>query len=232
MPALPDAVWPYKPFVQPVAIPEGLPTDGTTYCIQINATWLPYVLACCLALLHDSTWNSNDPATVRDVERRAGTLITQLVNPEACPVPIEFRVNPSYIQNWQFSLDGGTTWDNGPDTASNYTPEFVASGSAPAGYALSVNGDHSQTDIPLLTAEDPDAVVTNPLTSLTNLIEVGTGAEGLAVKALATIGVQLVQSNGIALALNKIPGLGLATSALQTLAQGSDYTYDLLQILP
>lgn len=231
MPALPDAVYPYKPFINPVPIPAGLPTDGVTYCIQINATWLPYVLACCLALLHDSTWNSNDPAVVRDVEQRAGVLISQLVNPEACPVPIEFRPNPAYPQNFQFSLDGAITWLDGPDTASHFTPQFAADGAAPGGYDITVNGGHTSTPIPLFTATDPNAVITDPATEFRNLITASGSVEGLAVQALATIGVQLVQNNGVALALNKIPGLGLASSALETLAQGTDYTYDLLRIL-
>lgn len=230
MPALPDAVWPYKPFPQPIPIPVGLPTDGDTFCIRINATWIPYVMACCLALLHDSTWNSDDPATVRDVERRAGTLISQLVNPEACPVSIQFRVNPSYVQNWQYSEDSGSTWIDGPDTASSFTPEFIPSG-ASSGYDLSVNSDHSSAAIPLLIAVDPNAVITDPATELRNLITASGSVEGLAVQALATIGVELVKNNGVALALNKIPGLGLATSALETLAAGTDYTYDLLQVL-
>lgn len=232
MPALPDAVWPFRPFPNPVALPSGLPTDGDTFCIRINAEWLSYVIPCCFALLHDSTWDSNDPSTVQDVEARAWTLIRQLIEPEACPVPPIYRVNPTYTQNWQYSNDVGVTWLDGPDCASNFTPDFIVDGAAPGGYDLTVNGDHSATAIPTLTATDPDAVITNPSSTFRNLItaDVG-GAEGIAIQALANIGVQLVQANGIAAEFNKIPGLGLATNALEILGGGSDYTYDLLAAL-
>jgi hypothetical protein len=73
-------------------------------------------------------------------------------------------------------------------------------------------------------------VITDPTTLLRNLITASGSAEGLAVQALATIGVQLVKGNGVALALNKIPGFGLATSALETLAAGSDYTFNLIEV--
>lgn len=231
MPRFPEATVPFTPFPTPVPVPSALPFDAPLVCVQINETWMTYVLGCCQALLAASIWDTDDAGILHAVLADARLLIERLMDFEACPM-ITFRVNPSYIQNWQYSVDSGTTWFDGPDTASNFTPDFVASGGAPGGYTLSVNGDHTSTAIPELTAIDPNAVITDPVSTLRNLIVAGVGgAEGLAIQALSTIGVQLVQSNGIALALNKIPLFGLATSVLEALSGGTDYTFDLLAVL-
>ena len=228
MPRFPEATVPFTPFAQPVPVPLPAPFDAPLVCVQVNETWMTYIVGCVESLLAASTWDTDDPGVLHAVLSDVHLLLTHLASFEACPM-IVFRVNPSYVQNWQYSTDSGTTWLDGPDTATNFTPQFIADGAAPGGYDLSVNSNHSHTAFPSLTATDPNAVITDPASTLRNLIVAGVGgAEGLAIQALATIGVQLVQSNGIALALNKIPAFGLATSVLEALSGGTDYTFDLL----
>ena len=191
---------------------------------------MTYLVGAAQCLMSAVTWNSDDENVVQTTISNARVLISAMMNLDECPMAIQFRPDPAYPQNFQYSLDGGATWLTGPDTASSFTPQFLVDSGAPGGYDLSVNGDHSSTPFPSLTATDPDAVITDPTTLLRNLITASGSAEGLAVQALATIGVQLVKGNGVALALNKIPGFGLATSALETLAAGSDYTFNLIEV--
>lgn len=229
--ALQDALEPFAPFQYPLPVPVASPTDEPLITVCVNREWVPYIMGALHVFRAASTWGSQSPDVVAGLINDAETLIGLFMEMEPCPVPIQFQINPDYVQNWQYSLDGGTTWLDGPDTATNFVPSFTVDGTAPGGYELSVNDGHSATDIPLLTAVDAQAIVKDPSSTLTNLITASSGAEGLVVQALATIGVQLVQSNGIALALNKIPLFGLATSALETLAGGTDYTFDLLAML-
>jgi hypothetical protein len=227
---LPGANIPYAPFTNPVPLIVAAPDDPPLVCIQVNIDWLPYIIGCCFALRAASTWNSDDENAVAAMQDNADELIAILGEAEACPVSVQFRVNPVDGHLWDYSNDGGTTWLAGPDTAQHFTPVFTADGGAPGGYDLSVNGGVSSGLLPLLTASDPDAVVKDPASLLANLITASAGADGLAIQALASIGVWLVKNNGVALALNKIPGLGLATSALEQLSAGSDYTYNLIEV--
>lgn len=227
---VPGATIPFAPFSYPVPPPAPLWNDAPLVCLTLNETWMTYLIGCAQALLAASSYDSDDVVLVNSVIGQARKLVNAMMDFGACEV-ISFRVNPTYVQNWQYSTDAGVTWLDGPDTASSFTPDFPVSGTAPSGFALSVNGGHSTTDIPLITANDPDAVIVDPVTATRNLITAGVGgAEGLLIGVLAHIGVELVKSNGIALALNKIPAFGLATSVLESLAAGTDYTYDLLAV--
>ena len=145
-------------------------------------------------------------------------------------MPVQFRSNPTDPHFWDYSNDGGATWTRQPDTVTPWQPSFAIDGSAPGGYDLSVNGGLSSTPIPTLTAKDPDAVIVDPTTLLRNLITAGAGADGLAIQALAQIGVALMQNNGIAAYFAKIPGLGLAQNAVVQIAGGTDYTYPLIEV--
>lgn len=230
MPSLTGALRPFAPFPHPVPLPVSNPLVDATITVCINTEWLPYVVGALRCLTMDSTWDSDDENAVRAVEDNAMSLIEAFSLQEPCPVPIQFRPNPTHPQNWDYSLDGGTTWLAGPEVASHYTPVFTADGTSPSGYAESVNGGLSSAQIPLLTATDPNAVITDPTTLLRNEITAGSGVDGLVIQALATIGVKL-QSNGVAAAFQKIPGLGLAADAVTQIAQGDGYLYPLLAIV-
>lgn len=230
MSTLPGALEPFAPFGEPVPLPVPGPFDAPLVCLQVNETWMIYILGCVQALLADSTWDSDDENAVATVKQNARNLIGAMQNLEACPMPVQFRVNPTDPHFWDYSTDGGTTWTRQPDTVTPWQPTFTVDGSAPGGYDLSVNGGLSSAPIPNLTATDPDAVVTDPGTLLRNLITAGAGADGLAIQALAQIGVALMQNNGIAAYFAKIPGLGLAQNAVVQIAGGTDYTYPLIEV--
>jgi hypothetical protein len=228
MTTVPGAILPAKPFPFEVPVPETHPSDEPTVQVCVNVDWIPYILGALGALLVDSTWDTQIPLVLDSVKNDVQDLLSLFAVAEVCPVPIQFRVNPGDTVNWQYSNDGGTTWLDGPDTAAHYTPSFIASGSS-SGYDLSVNSGETQTAVPTLTAIDPDAIVKDPASTFANLITATAGADGLLIKALATIGVKLVQANGVALALQKVfPGLALATSVLEIVA-GTDYSYPLVE---
>jgi hypothetical protein len=228
---LPDASIPFAPFDEPVALPTVTPFDAPLVCLQINERWVVYLMGAAMALCAASTWRSDDENAVRTVTDNARKLIEYMMDFDTCAMPIQFRNNPAQAINFQFSLDGGSTWSDGPDQAGHITPTFTADGLAPSGYDLSVNAGDTSTAIPLVTANDPDAVVTDPASLTRNLITATDSADGLLIQALATVGVKLVQANGVAAAFQKVfPGLELATSVLEVLA-GSDYSYPLLEIV-
>lgn len=216
------------PYKCEVPVPTSHPSDAPLVCISVNLDWIPYIVGALGALTADSTWDTDDENTLATVKSNVSDLMQLFAAMEACPVPIEFQPNPSRPQDWQYSLDGGVTWLNGPTCAVHYTPTFPTDGGAPSGYDLSVNGGLSSALIPLFTANDPNAVVKDPAALLTNLITAGAGIDGLVIQALAQVGVWLVKNNGVSAAFNKIPGLGAATSVLELVA-GTDYTYPLLE---
>lgn len=230
IPHLPGARLPFQPFPDPVPVPVAGPLDEPLVCIQINREWVQYVLGCLQALVAESTWASTNPTVVRSVITEANNLIAQIASLEACPMPVTFRLNPTDPHYWDYSTDSGATWTRQPDTVAHFTPTFQVDGAAPAGYDISVNGGITWAIIPLLTATDPTAVITDPSTLLRNEITAGSGIDGLVIQALATIGVKL-QSNGVAAAFQKIPGLGLAADAVTQIAQGDGYIYPLLAIV-
>lgn len=231
MSAYPSAALPWVPYPKPIQVPVADVTDEPTVSFCINAEWLSVVIGCLYTLTHQSTWSSNLTSEVDRAVNNGYELLHLLMQAEPCPVPVEFRLNPLDPHYWDYSNDGGATWTRQPDCPINFTPTWPVDGLAASGYDLSVNGGLSQTPVPLIVATDPDAVITDPGTLTRNLITATTGADGLLIQALATIGVSMVQNNGVALALNKIPGFGLATSALELLAGGTDYTYPLIEVL-
>lgn len=231
MPTLTGAVLPAKPYPFAVPVPAASPTDSPLICVSINRDWIPYVVGALSALKADSTWDSDDENVVAAVKANVDLLIEQFAQMEACPMPIQFQVNPADPVNWQYSFDGGTTWLDGPDTAAHYTPTLTIDGGAPGGYDLSVNGGETSAPIPLLTAFDPEAIIKDPATAFGNAIVAASGVDGLIVGALAHVGV-ILQSNGISAQFQKVPGLGLAADTVVAIKKAADYTYPLLALLP
>lgn len=231
MTTLPGAILSYIPFPVEVDVPIPGPFDDPTITVCINQTWIAYVTGCLMALTAQSTWNSDDENTVATVIKNAWDLIGAFAAMESCPVPIQFRNDPTQPINFQYSLNGGVSWLDGPDQAAHITPTFTPDSMAPGAYDLSVNGGETTDLVPLLTAVDPEAIVKDPATTLGNLITATAGADGLLIEALATIGVKLVQANGVAGAFQKVfPGLDLATSVLEV-AAGTDYSFPLLEVV-
>lgn len=98
----------------------------------------------------------------------------------------------------------------------------------------STDGGASWIEQPLTDISAPDdAIVTDPTTLLRNTIDLAaTGADGLVIKALAQVGVQL-QKGGIAAFFQKIPGLGLAADAVIQIAGADTYNNPVIEtVLP
>jgi hypothetical protein len=226
-----DAQQPFAPYQGriPPIVPG--PFDAPLVTLCVNESWMTALMGSAACLMAASTWDSTDENVVRTLIGNARSIIETMMDFEACTVPIQFRVDPGYPQNWQYSLDAGITWLAGPDTASHFTPSFVADGGAPGAYDLSVNGGHTSDPIPLLTAFDPEAIIKDPASALANSILAASGVDGLVVGIAAHIGV-ILQSNGISAFFQKVPGLGLAADTVVALKAGADYTYPLLALLP
>lgn len=112
----PGAQIPYVAFPNPVPLPLPDIGDAPLICVTINEVWVEYIVGCLQALTAQSTWDSSDENAVNTTIRRARNLIDVFAQFEACPMPIEFRVNPGDTEHWQYSLDGGGTWSDGPAT--------------------------------------------------------------------------------------------------------------------
>lgn len=114
--SLADALEPAVPFPRPVPVPIPGPGDAPLVCIQINADWMPYIIGACGALFAKSTWDTTDENVMSTTLSNVTLLIQSLQAFEACPMPVEFRVNPSDHRYWDYSTDGGVTWTRQPDT--------------------------------------------------------------------------------------------------------------------
>lgn len=189
---------PFAPFDPPVTPPSASPTDGDQWTVTMSADWWVLVAGACSALTADSSWLIDDFEVLHEVRKWAYDVIRQ-INLRQPVMNLVFRPNPTHPQNLDFSVDGGTTYNLTADTAAHITPEFLADGSAPGGYDLSVNGGYTQTAFPMLTATDPNAVVTDPLTSLVNDIVPGLDINALKLIAQGNATPLQLVNQGIAL---------------------------------
>lgn len=113
---LPGAIVPFSPFEYPVTLPLPDIGDAPLVCVQINQVWMQYLIGCAEALTVQSTWRSDDENAVNTVIRRARNLIDVLAGLEACPMPVQFQIDPLDSTHWEYSTDGGATWLDGPLT--------------------------------------------------------------------------------------------------------------------
>lgn len=223
-----DALVPYPPFPDPVPVPVPGPFDAPLVCVKINQTWVTYVLSCLNALLAASTWDSDDENVVHTVIKNAEKLIQAFAKFEACPMLI-FRNDPTQPINFDYSEDGGVTWTPGPDQAAHMTPTFLVDGTSPSGYDMSVNGGQTSDPIPLLIADDPEAIIKTPVSGDENVIEATATDPGLVVQG-TQLGVALSR-NGASLQLQKITDLGNLAEAIVDVVETGDYGTAILNIL-
>lgn len=229
MPTLPDANKPFAPFYQPVPVPVPGPFDAPLVCVQVNQTWMTYILGALQVLLAASTWDSDDENVVQTTIHNARQIVQAFMDFEACPMPIQFRNNPTQPINFDYSLDGGTTWTPGPDQAAHMTATFTPDSTAPGGYDISVNGGQTTDQIPLLTADDPEAVIKAPTSGDENVIEATATDPGLVVQG-TQLGVALAR-NGASIQLQKIQDLGNLAEAIVDVVETGDYGTAILNIL-
>jgi hypothetical protein len=229
VPSRPGAITPFAPFPNPVALPLPDITDEPLVCVQVNAIWVQYIIGCLETLTAQSTWDSDDENAVNAVINRARNLIDIFAQLEACPVPVEFRVNPLDPHYWDYSVDGGATWTRQPDTVSHFTPTYTPDGASPSGYDESVNGGLSDAQIPLLTATDPNAVIKSPSTGDENVVEATATAPGMTVQGYQ-VGVALVR-DGASLQVQKITDLGNLGIAIIEAVETGEYSTAILEIV-
>jgi hypothetical protein len=229
MPSLPAAIEPFAPFPEPVALPLPDVTDEPLVCVQINSTWLQYLVGCAETLTAQSTWNSTDENAINTTIIRARHLIDILAGLEACPMPVEFRLDPADPHYWDYSNDGGATWTRQPDTVSHFTPTYTPDGTSPSGYDESINGGLSEAQIPLLTASDPNAVIKAPSTGDENIVEATATAPGMIVRSYQ-VGVALLR-DGASLQVQKITDLGNLGIAIIEAVETGEYSTAILEIV-
>lgn len=99
---------------------EPLPDPGTdligrtVVCAQIPATAIPYMIGSLLQLLQPPAWAITDQTRMSEVLGQVTDLIVSLGTAGACM----FRLTASCLL--QYSLDGGTTWIDVTDWATNF----------------------------------------------------------------------------------------------------------------
>lgn len=190
-----QGIGPFVPFPTALPVPsEGL-FDEPQRSITININWMLYLASAAVALAADSTWAATSKSELLQVVDTANQLIQYLGNPDL-PIVLKFQKKPGQEVDWQFSIDDGATWADGPLCAVEFSPTFPVDIAAPAGYDLSVNSGLSQAPIPLLTAHDPNAVVNDPLTSLVNVVSPAINITALSLTAQGA-SVPLVLESGI-----------------------------------
>jgi hypothetical protein len=89
--------------------------DPTVVCAQIPATAIPYIIGSLLQLLQPPAWAITDPTRMGEVLGQVTDLIVSLGTAGACM----FRLTADTCL-LQYSLDGGTTWIEVTDWATNF----------------------------------------------------------------------------------------------------------------
>lgn len=120
--SMPTRNWkPSASFLESAAPPLNGPADGPLVQLPcINEDWLPLVLGCLDQLRNPSTWldTLSDSARELVIDRASylRSMVAGAVNVPCCNV--EMRLNSSCVL--QYSTDGGSTWTDVTDWASNF----------------------------------------------------------------------------------------------------------------
>lgn len=209
------------PFPHEFPVPTTAPGDSPLICVSVNVDWVKYIVGSLGALVSDSVWDSTDLEVVVDAKHAVLDLIQMFAAMESCPVPIQFRNDPANPRNFQYSLDGGTTWNDGPDQSGHFTPSFIADGTSPSGYDVSVNEGATSDPVPLLTANDPNALIKDPSTGDENVVEITATAPALSWQG-TQLGGQLGRG-GISILVNKILDVGENADPILAAVETGDY---------
>jgi len=112
----PNSEYTHGSYRQAVADPGTAPSDDPVVCLQVNASWIPYIIGSCLQLAQPTSWISGSPS-LADLLGRVQDLLAIFGTAEACVAP-QFRLTSGC--GLQYSLDGGTTWEDFTDWATNF----------------------------------------------------------------------------------------------------------------
>jgi hypothetical protein len=102
-----DFPFPVSSYVEKVEDPGTDPRAMPLVCLQINASWQPYMAGALTQLVNPATWDEPSPAALSDVLARATDLISIVALAGVCTA-VQIRYTPSC--QLEYSLDGGTTW--------------------------------------------------------------------------------------------------------------------------
>jgi|ERR1700690_1418530 len=112
----PEAHETQSSYVQPVADPGTAPADSPLVCLQVNADWIPYIIGSLMQMMQPRSWTA-DTTALPDLLGRVTDLINEFGTAEVC-MPPQFRLTAGC--GLQYSLDGGTTWEDFTDWAANF----------------------------------------------------------------------------------------------------------------
>jgi len=112
----PEARYTKTSYREPVDDPGTAPADDPVVCLQVNASWLPYIVGSVMQLAQPKAWTA-DAAALPDLLGRVTDLIALIGTAELCVAP-EFRLTAEC--GLQYSLDGGTTWLDVTDWGENF----------------------------------------------------------------------------------------------------------------
>jgi hypothetical protein len=113
----PEARYALTSYREPVVDPGTAPGDDPLVCVQVNASWIPYIVGSLLQLAQPPTWPSMSQSALADLLGRVTDLIARIGTAELCMAP-QFRLTAEC--GAQYSLDGGTTWLDFTDWATNF----------------------------------------------------------------------------------------------------------------
>ena len=71
----PRKPWSRGSFAEPVAIPATSPADGPLLYLPANEAWVPLILGAMMQLILPSTWDTTDPAALREVQTQVTDLM-------------------------------------------------------------------------------------------------------------------------------------------------------------
>jgi len=112
----PNSAYTHGSYREAVADPGTAPGDDPVVCLQVNASWIPYIIGSCLQLTQPTSWISGSPS-LADLLGRVQDLLALFGTAEACMAP-QFRLTAGC--GLQYSLDGGTTWEDVTDWSTNF----------------------------------------------------------------------------------------------------------------
>ena len=110
----PEARYAASSYREPLPDPGTNLISATVVCAQIPATAIPYMIGALLQLLQPPAWDITDPTRMAEVLGQVTDLIVALGTAGACM----FRLTNTCLL--QYSLDGGTTWVDVTDWATNF----------------------------------------------------------------------------------------------------------------
>ena len=201
---------PFQPFALRVPVQTVDPFADEQVSITVGKSWIAYLIGCVQALNAASTWDTQDAATIQQLRTWVANLTSQLMSWET-PVHLEFRLHPGRPQYWDYSVDGGLTWTEQPDTVNYMLPAWASNPYSASGMDLSVNDGVSYTQVPIIDGIVNDAIRKDPSSSIVNTISTATGVTPLELISGGTVSM-LIQSQENAIEIARKAGFDVSLS--------------------